>query len=412
MDADTPTRTAELVLCTRDGAVLGSLPALEVPTPWWQDIEPVVEAARDAFGVEVVVLRMLDSALPRPHGGRVTYLAETAARLPAGAAAALEPWTGSIDEQPLRLSWAVPAGPDADVSWAEDVLRRRGIERRGPAVQVRSWNLSSIWRLPLADAGPAWLKVVPPFFGHEGDVLRRLQAGPVPRLLGHDGPRILMADIEGEDQYDAPLPVLERMVDLLVELQAAWIGREEELLAMRLPDWRGPALAAGIAAVVERRRGELDAPVVATLDAFVAGLAERFAAVVACGMPDTLVHGDFHPGNVRGTPFRLALLDWGDTGVGQPLLDLPAFLAAIPAGAVAPVRDRWIAAWRARLPEADPERAASLLAPVAAARQATIYQRFVDGIEPVERRHHDADAREWLERCATLIEDERRASAG
>jgi aminoglycoside phosphotransferase (APT) family kinase protein len=221
-----------------------------------------------------------------------------------------------------------------------------------------------------------------------------------------------MADIEGEDQYDAPLPVLERMVDLLVELQAAWIGREEELLAMRLPDWRAPALTAAIAAVVERRRGELDAAVVETLDAFVAGLAERCAAVGACGLPDTLVHGDYHPGNVRGTPFRLALLDWGDTGLGQPLLDLPAFLAGIPAAAVAPVRDHWIAAWRARLPEADPDRAASLLAPVAAARQATIYQRFVDGIEPVERRHHDADAREWLERCAALVEDERRASAG
>ena len=50
MDADPPPRTAELVLCTREGSVLGSLPAIEVPTPWWQDIEPVVEAARDAFG--------------------------------------------------------------------------------------------------------------------------------------------------------------------------------------------------------------------------------------------------------------------------------------------------------------------------------------------------------------------------
>jgi aminoglycoside phosphotransferase (APT) family kinase protein len=176
---------------------------------------------------------------------------------------------------------------------------------------------------------------------------------------------------------------------------------------MRLPDWRGPALTAAIAAVLERRRGELDAAVVATLDAFVPGLEDRFAAVEASGMPDTLVHGDYHPGNVRGTPFRLTMLDWGDTGLGHPLLDLPAFLAAIPEGAVAPIRERWVAAWRARLPGADPDRAAALLAPVAAARQATIYQRFVDGIEPVERRHHDADVREWLERCAALVEDER-----
>jgi hypothetical protein len=381
-----------------------------VRTPWWQDVEPVVDAARDAFGIEVVVLRMLDSALPRPHGGLVTYLAESDPRLPPAAAAALEPWPGALDEQPLRLQWAVPGGPAADLAWAEDVLRRRGIERRGPAVQLRSWNLSSIWRLPLADAGPAWLKVVPPFFGHEGDILRRLQAEPVPRLLGHDGPRILLADIEGEDQYDAPLPVLERMVDMLVELQAAWIGRADELLAMRLPDWRGPALTAAISAVVERRRGELDGAVVATLDAFVADLGERFAAVEACGMPDTLVHGDFHPGNVRGTPFRLTLLDWGDTGVGHPLLDLPAFLDAIPAEAVEPVRAHWIEAWRSRLPTADPATAAALLAPVAAARQALIYQRFLDGIEPVERRHHEDDAREWLGRCAALVEGERPSS--
>ena len=122
------------------------------------------------------------------------------------------------------------------------------------------------------------------------------------------------------------------MVDLLVELQAAWIGREAELLAMRLPDWRGPALTAAIASVLDVRRGELEGHVADVLDAFVAGLAERFAAIAACGIPDTLVHGDFHPGNVRGTPFRLTLLDWGDTGVGQPLLDLPAFLAPIPDG--------------------------------------------------------------------------------
>jgi hypothetical protein len=97
----------------------------------------------------------------------------------------------------------------------------------------------------------------------------------------------------------------------------------------------------------------------------------------------------------------LTLLDWGDTGVGHPLLDLPSFLAAIDAEAVAPVRDHWLAAWRGAVPGSDPEMAARLLAPVAAARQAVIYQRFVDGIEPVERRHHDADVIDWLMRAAS-----------
>jgi hypothetical protein len=416
MAADTSPRTAELVLCTPDGRLLGVLPTVPVATPWWPDVQAVVDAARDAFGLEVVVLRMLDSERPRPHGGRVTYLAEVVDRLPPTAADAIAPGTGVLDQQPLRLPWAVPGGPAADVGWAEDVLRRRAIERAGPAVQVRSWNLSSIWRLPLADGSSAWLKVVPPFFGHEGDVLRRLQADPVPRLLGHDGRRVLLADVDGEDQYDAPLPVLERMVDMLVELQAAWVGREAELLAMGLPDWRGPALSAAIASLVERRRAGLAPAVVEPLDGFVAGLGGRFAAIASCGVPDTLVHGDYHPGNLRGTPFRLTMLDWGDTGVGHPLLDLPAFLGAIPAQAAPVIRDRWIGAWRERLPGADPSAAAALLEPVAAARQAVIYQRFLDGIEPVERRHHDADALDWLERCATIVaaehkRDERQPSA-
>ena len=63
-----------------------------------------------------------------------------------------------------------------------------------------------------------------------------------------------------------------------------------------------------------------------------AALPARFAEVAACGMPDTLVHGDYHPGNVRGEPGNLTMLDWGDTGVGQPLLDMPAFLAGRAAG--------------------------------------------------------------------------------
>ena len=35
-----------------------------------------------------------------------------------------------------------------------------------------------------------------------------------------------------------------------------------------------------------------------------------------------------------------------------------------------------------------------------------MYQLFVDSIEPVERRHHDADVVEWLGRTAaqTLVE--------
>src|SRR6202043_1957469 len=81
-------RTAELVLVTPDGDPIGSLPAVPVATPWWQDVEPVVRAARNFHGVDVIVLRMLDAELDGPQGGRGTYLAEGADSVCA------QQWTG------------------------------------------------------------------------------------------------------------------------------------------------------------------------------------------------------------------------------------------------------------------------------------------------------------------------------
>ena len=45
------------------------------------------------------------------------------------------------------------------------------------------------------------------------------------------------------------------------------------------------------------------------------------------------------------------------------------------------------------------------MAPVAAARQALIYQHFLDHIEPAERRYHQADVPDWLARTAALVAD-------
>ena len=129
-------------------------------------------------------------------------------------------------------------------------------------------------------------------------------------------------------------------------------------------------------------------------------------AIDACGLAEGLVHGDFHPGNIRGNPGHLVLLDWGDSGIGHPLLDQPAFQARIADTLVDAVRAYWHEAWRRAVPGSDPVRAATLLAPLAAARQAVVYRRFLDGIEASERAYHRADVPDWLERTAALLRTE------
>jgi hypothetical protein len=392
-------RSVTLVLCRSDGGVVGALPPFEVELPWWQEVADVVDEARAVHGAEVVILRLLE-AEPSPFcaGGAVTYLAEVMG----DPGRAVQPWPGALDPgEDLRATWARVGGPGADLAWADTALIDRGRARTGPARQIRTWNLSSLWRLPTT-GGPCWLKVVPPFFAHEGAVLAHLDAERVPPLVAADGPRILVDEVPGPDRYGASGPVLAEMVDLLVALQGRWVGRVDELVGLGAPDWRSGPLTALLAALVERRGPTLDPSIAEGLEELVTGLPERFDAVGSCGLPDTIVHGDFHRGNLRGPEGSLVLLDWGDCGAGQPMLDQAAFLEGLDPEDEHAVKQAWSAAWRRLVPGCDPDRAAALLAPVSALRQALIYDTFLAGIEPTERIYHQDDPARWLTRAAHL----------
>jgi len=393
-------RIVTLVMCSTSGQLLGTLPPVPVGSPWWPDVGPVVDAAA-ARGVAVRVLRLLEADGQAPRDGHVAYLAEL-----------LSPPTGRLlpvpdhlaalatREDPRRARWARPGGVADVLSWADGVLHGAGTPRTGPAVQVKSWNLSSVLRLPTA-RGPVWCKSVPPFLAHEGAAIAAVATTHrelVPVLLGSrrepgGSGTVLLDDVPGEDRWEAPLPVLVRMVRAWVDVQAAWAGRAQELLAAGLPDRRTPALLDAVLAVIGREdvRAELAPDEVTALDRLAAGLPGVLRELDACGLPPTLVHGDLHPGNWRGPGDELVLLDWGDSGVGHPLLDLPAFLTRVPDEGRRSVLAAWADAWRERAPDADPDRAVHLVAPVAELVRAVVYRTFLDGIEASERTYHDGD---------------------
>ena len=58
---------------------------------------------------------------------------------------------GRMVKRPLsRAPWARPGGPAADLTWADAALAALDRPRSGPAQQVRTWNLSSLWRRPVS----------------------------------------------------------------------------------------------------------------------------------------------------------------------------------------------------------------------------------------------------------------------
>jgi hypothetical protein len=213
---------------------------------------------------------------------------------------------------------------------------------------------------------------------------------------------VLLGDIAGEDQYDAPVERLVEMVRRLVALQVRWADRVDELLAAGLADYRAVTLPCRLGALLSRPeiRLTLSTAELTTLDTLLADLPHRLDALAVCGLPETLVRGDFHPGNWRFGDDGLVLLDWGDAGVGHPLFDLAgSFLEQVPEISRDRVRVACLEAWQAEYPGADSTRAAELIEPVAALRAALVYQGFLDGIEPSERPYHAADVPEYLRRA-------------
>ena len=316
-----------LVLCSPDGRLLGALPPFDVASPWWPDVEPVVAGAQARFKVRATVLRVLRTTGRGPDGGAGVYLAETPDAVDQLEEPDAELRGLARAEHALRQPWARPGGPAADVAWADERLAAAGRPRSGHATQVKSWNLSCVLRLPTV-AGAVWCKHVPAFLGHEGGVLEavgRDDPDLVPEVLARrrdaDGTSVtLLADVPGVDQWEAPEPVLATMARRWVGVQARWAVRMPELLALGVPDQRSTALAAAVAALVRRPdvRATLDGPELEAVDAVVAALPDRLAALEACGLPATLVHGDLHPGNWIGDGRRLVLVDWGDSVVGTP----------------------------------------------------------------------------------------------
>ncbi|HEY1570581.1 MAG TPA: aminoglycoside phosphotransferase family protein [Pseudonocardiaceae bacterium] len=349
-----------------------------MPTPWWQDTTDLAEAAKAIHQIDITVLRLLDTELPQAPGGAVTYVAELTDPPPPGTRPDTDPaWT---QPHPKRMPWANPGGPANSLAWAAHVLADQGHHVTGKQ-QLRTWNLSSIWRLDTT-RGPFWLKEVPPFMHHEAAVLHWLNGSTTPHLVAANQGRQLLADIPGTDRYHAPTADRAEMLHHLLDIQD---DATPELLAHGVPDRRTPALIDSIRTTIDT------APLPHQRREALYQLADELHELDDQGIPDTLIHGDFHPGNVRTHDGHHVILDWGDSAIANPAWDLIR------------MRDddttltaQWCTHWHHTAPGSNPGRAAELAATLAPLRDAATYQAFLDAIEPTEHPYHAADVTDAL----------------
>ncbi|MEU9127206.1 aminoglycoside phosphotransferase family protein [Kitasatospora sp. NPDC048540] len=386
--AETAGRTVK-VLVTWRGERLGTVGPFPVESPWWAEVGPVAERLESVLGVPALVLR-LHSVVggEDARGGLVTYHAE-ALRRPGEVLGADD--GERLDGDPLRAEWATPDGLRSALDWAGRELTRLGRPVAGPVRQVKSWNLSGLIRLPTA-AGPVWLKTTPRFAVAEAEVIAAfavVDPGLVPAVLAADGRRMLLDHVPGEDCWGVPDDAMLAVVGRWAAAQARLAGGPA---VPGLPD-RSPGVLAGRfrALLASGAVNELGAGELAAAYRLADALPALTARLAACGLPVTVVHGDFHPGNWRFDGRRTVAVDFSDAHLGHPAVDGLRPRAFLPPARWAEVRRAWVRAWSELLPGSDPAGALVVAEPLMHLSYAVRYQEFLDGIEPSERIYHAGD---------------------
>ncbi|HWO67214.1 MAG TPA: aminoglycoside phosphotransferase family protein [Umezawaea sp.] len=358
-----------IALVTVDGEYVGSLGPFTVDSRWWSQVERVTEHLDEVLGVPTSVLRLVEGVGEGTHGGTATYQVE-AHGTPDLAALVTEP-AHTFPDTPLRLPWAKPGGPAALVAWAEEHVTRTGEVR-----QKKTWNLSCVFRLD-TDAGRVWVKELPPFFAAEPIALRLVSAVDptlVPEVIATAPLRVLMADAPGEPCWEPTPEQIRSVVPRLVAVQAA-LAREEHLDLPEVPIWSPE----------------------------VEGSRERADALLTTGLPLTLLHGDFHPGNWQSDGVTTQVIDWADSHRGHPALDAARLWTYIAPELRPLLAEVWTAAWLEHVPGSDPATALELAIPLVHVFNAIRYREFLANIEESEQVYHFGDPEYEIRRAQAAL---------
>ncbi|TDU91414.1 phosphotransferase family enzyme [Kribbella voronezhensis] len=335
-----------------DGKSILMTPSGRVLMPddfWFPDVEAPLRALHDELGVDGYVLACLDDDR---EAQRVDYLI-------VGSAAGAD-WVTDVDDplvkaarlhldlpadHPVTPAWTKPGWYDEALAWIDDRLTAAGSPLTGVPTQVRSWGLSNVLRCPTA-AGAAYFKALahtstitparpdslPLLFAHEPRLLRHLsdeRPGEVvsPVAIDEDRVWMLLPDLGTPLAAETDIEVWIAAMRGHARLQRSYASSPDRLLEFGCVDRRltildkeidrlfGPNLVSDQLEQAERDN------LLSQADR----LREAITELADIGVPETLLHGDLHPGNLAVRDGQVLAFDWTDAALSHPFLDLVTF---------------------------------------------------------------------------------------
>jgi hypothetical protein len=307
---------------------------------------------------------------------------------------------------PRRAPWARPGWHAEATGWIERSLPELGSPASGSTEQVRTWSLSSVMRTPTA-GGDVYFKATAdlPLFVDEGRVMRalsRMFPRHVPSPLAVDARGwMLLEDVGPALGWNAPLDEREAALALWGGLQVASTSRVDELIDVGCIDRRPEWLAREIGALLadDASLAGLDDDELARLRALEPRLRELCRRLAAGAVPNALVHGDLHTGNVALHDGRYTIFDWSDAAVAHPFLDLVAVLWEEDPAARETLLAAYLAAWGEYATTERLRELWQVAEPLLSLNQAVSYRFIAAGVEPGSPNELAGAITSWLRRA-------------
>ena len=316
------------------------------------------------------------------------------------------------DEVPEERSpWSRPSWVVDVRAWLEREVSKLGRSLRG-IEQVKHWSISSVLRIE-TDGPDLYFKVSArlPLFVEEASVTAMLAErfpGYVPAPLAVEPARgwFLMPEFDDLIGWQPPLEVHEELFRRYAGLQRRSVGLTAELLADGCLDRRLGVLEAQVDPLLDDPGAiaRLTPDEATELRRLAPTLKEACRRLAGCGLPDTLVHGDLHPGNVARIDGELAYFDWTDACIAHPFFDLHSLQWQQDEETRAALLDAYLGAWEGVESPERLRKAAALAAVVTPLHHAVSYRTIVANLEPVARSELDA-THQFLREILARIRD-------
>ena len=311
---------------------------------------------------------------------------------------------------PGRCTWSEPGWLAVAERWMTERLRELDRSPVGAIEQVRNNSISSVLRAHTA-TGDVYLKAASRHFRTEARVTLGLaERFPehLPCVLASDVERswLLMEDF-GSNLRNTTLALWEETLRIVGELQRRCVGEDAWLRSIGCADRRLTALREQIPGLVEapETRAELEDGLHARLVAHVPELQAACDELASLGVPETLIHGDLHGGNVAHKDGYLTVFDWTDAAVAHPFLDLVTFLPTErrkpkdvddAKQAARYLRDAYLEVWTGHVSAAQLERGVELLKTVGQLHHAHSYLQILRSLEPSDYWQWEGELGKWL----------------